>query len=133
MSGIPGAERPALERVLVVERRPAAPHLVPVDDVVVDQEGGLNELDRRPRLDRGPARPAADPGPDGDHPAAEHLARLGERSELAESVFAPGVDPGVAFSLVPEEGVEVGADAESMALELSGRRVPHGRLSSPDD
>jgi hypothetical protein len=108
-----------------MDRRPAAPHFVAVDDVVMDEEGGLDELDGRHGPDRGPARAAPDPGTDRDHAAAEHLAGLGERPELAQGVLAPGVDPGVRFPLVPEELVQISDDLKPVPLETVRGSVRH--------
>ena len=100
MGGVAGPESPALEGVFVVERGPAPPHLVPVDDVVVDEEGGLDELDRRSGLDhRGRRRPPSGPRADGDESAAEHLPRPDERPQLVQGVPPPGVDAGVGPAL----------------------------------
>ncbi len=77
-----GAERPA-------DVEPAAPHVVTVDDVVVDDERGVQQLHRGADLDRGRSARAAQRVVGRDHECRpEPLAALGGG---AEGLPEPGV------------------------------------------
>ena len=80
LGGGPGVVGPGVEGAAHVG--PAAAHVVAVDDVVVDHEGRVEQLDRRPHVGRGGRGGAAEGVVGRDHERRpEPLAALGGRGQ----------------------------------------------------
>ncbi len=92
-----------------MKRRSAPADEVVVDDVVVDEKPGLDELHRRARPDRRKAGLAAGRGvARHDHAGPQHLARPDEDAQPSGRVRAPGVDRAVTANGPGQVGFQEG-------------------------
>ncbi len=118
--GVVYALPPGLGRVLDMDARLSAAERIIVHDVVMDEEGRVEKLHGRGRLNRVRAGFSAEPVMgDQDQAAADHFPAEDERPDAPGEIRAPGVDRGQAGRPAVEIAREASRDPLPALFEIA--------------